>query len=436
MGEDMSDIRVVYESRTYEFSSGSDVTIGRAAENDVVVADPTVSREHARLRYGTDGWVLVEAGRGRTFLDGREVDRLTLTGAVDLHLGSPAGPIVRIEPAGAPASPAVVRPTPMMPAVAPVLTGAATPAHHEAVPLELLSAIHILVPVRSWLTNRGWRAGWRLLVIPYALLPIIFVQLYSNTTNPTTPGWAYALYVAPLWAIAFYLLIRPGHLGRRELVAAVLIVGTVLVWVQLVTIPINDHLSTNNFPQFLAVGFNEEFTKALPILIIALVLRRMGKARWDVRMWMFLGTISGLAFGVREASIYTSVSVIQINHNPGLTIVGILEFAFRVFVDGFLHAVWAGIAAFFIGMGINYPRRRVQLIVAGIAIAAVLHGTYDWDFQASTVWPDVGIEGFALLLFIGYTLTASSIEEQVRRSPLFRGESILVDQFSEATPNE
>jgi RsiW-degrading membrane proteinase PrsW (M82 family) len=263
----------------------------------------------------------------------------------------------------------------------------------------------------------------------------VFIQLYSNTSNPATPGWAYSLYIAPLWAIAFYLLIRPGHLGRKELLAAALTIGGVLLWMQVVTININGHLNPVRFLDALGVGYNEEFSKAIPILIIALVLRRARGSRWDVRMWMFLGTLSGLAFGVREASQYTAESVLGINHNPGLVIVDLLSFAERVFVDGFQHAVWAGISAFFIGMGINYTRRRVQLIVAGISIVAVLHAFNDWALShSSTIWPAVGIQAFSLLLFLGYTLTAISIERQVRRSRVFRGESMLVDQLSESSP--
>jgi RsiW-degrading membrane proteinase PrsW (M82 family) len=429
----MSDIRVVYDGRTFEFAPGTTVGIGRAAENDIVIDDPTVSREHARLVFGPDGWVLSDEGRGRVFSAGGLVDGLRISGQVELRLASPSGPLVRVELVDAGVAPHPEAPAAMPDAPAPILGAGGTP--HPGATVELLSALHILVPIRSWLTNRGWRTGWRILVIPYALLPLIFVQLYSTTTNATTPGWAYSLYIAPLWAIAFYQLIRPGRLGRRELACAVLIVGIVLLWMQVVTITINNHLNPGRgFPTWLGVGFNEEFSKALPILLIALLLHRARKVRLDVRMWMFLGTISGLTFGVREASLYTASSVLTVNHHPGFVIAGILEFAYRVFVDGFLHAIWAGIAAFFIGMGINYARRRIQLIVAGIVLAALLHALNDWNFNATNVWPQVGVEAFSLLLFLGYTLTASSIERQVRRSPVFRGESILVDQFSESSP--
>ena len=111
---------------------------------------------------------------------------------------------------------------------------------------------------------------------------------------------------------------------------------------------------------------------------------------------------------------------------------GVLDFAFRVFVDGFEHAVWAGVSAFFIGIAINYPRRRWQLIALGISIVAVLHGLNDWSVSTfNSYWPGILIQAISLLLFLGYTMSASSIELQVRRTPLFRGDSIVMDAFSE-----
>jgi len=431
----MSDIRVVYDGRTYLFAPGTTVTIGRSSESAVVVDDPTVSREHAQLTYDSGGWLLSDVGRGRTFWEGQDVGQRRVTRPMDIHLASPDGPLVHVAPGVAAPGPGP-QPEAAMPAVAtPAVVDGGPPGQPPGSTQELLSALHILVPIKSWLTNRGWRTGWRILVIPYALLPLVFLQLYSNTLNPATPGWAYSLYVAPLWAIAFYLLIRPGRLGRRELLAALVVIGGVLAWMQVVTINLNGHLNPSRFLDALGVGFNEEFTKAVPILLIALVLRKFRNARWDVRMWMFLGTVAGLTFGVREASQYTAESVLGINHNPGQVIVGILSFAERVFVDGFQHAIWAGISAFFIGIGINYARRRIQLIVAGISMVALLHALNDWILShTNTLWPWVGIQALSLFLFLGYTLTAHSIERRVRQSPIFRGESILADQFSESSP--
>jgi RsiW-degrading membrane proteinase PrsW (M82 family) len=302
---------------------------------------------------------------------------------------------------------------------------------------ELATAFQILVPVKSWLTDPGWRQGIRLLVIPYALLPLVFLALFRSSGDPSTPGWAYSLYVAPLWAIAFWLLIRPGAIGRLEAATGAGIAVWVLVWMSLITININDHLTPKSFAGTLAIGLNEEAAKALPILLAALLLLRARRVKLDVRMWMFLGTIAGLTFGVREASLYTTqaierIAVAAVAHSANVAVFGALSFAFRVFVDGFQHAVWAGMSAFFIGMAVNYPRRRVQLIILGVAMAAVLHALNDWLVtNVNSLWPWILLQALSLVLFLGYSMSATSIERNVRRTPLFRGDSILMEKFSE-----
>ena len=252
------------------------------------------------------------------------------------------------------------------------------------------------------------------------------------------PGFAYSLYVAPLWAIAFWLLVRPGRIAALEIYVGIGIIAWVTIWLYAVTATINDQLVNavrdGNFFAALAVGYNEEISKALPILLAALILLKFRATKLDVRMWMFLGTISGLTFGILEERLYTEIAIAQVAsaHAVSVADAGVLDFAFRVFVDGFEHAVWAGVSAFFIGIAINYPRRRWPLIALGISIVAVLHGLNDWSVSAfNSYWPGILIQAISLLLFIGYTMSASSIELQVRRTPLFRGDSIVMDAFSE-----
>lgn len=479
----MNELEVTFEGRSYRFEPPATVAIGRSSDSDVVVGDPTVSRLHARLTWGPGGWVLESLGRSGTFVQGQPVTQLTITGPVQLSLATPQGPVVGVQPGAGPGGPAVTAtagatvatdgavpygavppaahaghapqptgfaPQPQPPGFAPQVPGRASaarggPAHAagpRGVPVpgsrdELATAFHILVPVKSWLKDPGWRQGTRLLVIPYALLPLVFLALFGSSRNLSTPGWAYSIYVAPLWAIAFWLLIRPGPIGRLEAITGGGIVAWVLLWMTIVTININNHLNPKSFADALAIGFNEEITKALPILLAALLLLRWRQMKLGVRMWMFLGTIAGLTFGVREASLYTMqaierIAAAAIVHSANLAVLGALSFAFRVFVDGFQHAIWAGMSAFFIGMAVNYPRRRVQLIGFGVSMAAVLHALNDWVVSNSeSLWPWILLQALSLVLFLGYSMSATSIERNVRRTPLFRGDSILMEKFSE-----
>jgi len=461
----VNELQVNCEGRRYRFEQNQVIRIGRSTDNDVVVSHPTVSRQHARLAYGPDGWVFEGLGRAGTFQHGSAVTRVLLHEPVELALASPHGPVIQLEPPG-PASPAPAtghgEPVPAPSAGTGTAAAAADgggplppagPFHTAAMPRspvpprigsaaeardELASAFQILVPVRSWLTDPGWRQGLRLLVIAYALLPLVFIALFASSGNLTTPGWAYSLYVAPLWGVAFWLLIRPPEpYGKQELLIGLGIVIWVMIWMSVVAVHINSAANPKNLGGAILVGFNEEITKALPILVAALLLLRMRGVKLDVRMWMFLGTIAGLTFGVREASQYTTLAIEHIaaaavTHSANAAVLGALSFAYRVFVDGFQHAIWAGLSAFFIGIAVNYPRRRVQLIVFGVTIAAVLHALNDWYLSNFTSpWPWIVLQALTLLLFLGYTMSAASIEHKVRRTPLFRGESMILDRFTE-----
>jgi RsiW-degrading membrane proteinase PrsW (M82 family) len=314
------------------------------------------------------------------------------------------------------------------------------PPGHPATSGGLAMAVEILVPIKSWLRNPGWHNGLRLLVIVYALLPLVFLALLSSSRSLSTPGLAYSVYIAPLWGIAFWLLLRPGRLHAREIVIGVAIIIWVTIWLNVVTININNHLVNGvrkgSFLAALGVGYNEEISKALPVLLAALLLLRFRKAKLGVTMWMFLGTIAGLTFGIIEEIFYTEMAIAQVaNANVvSQADTGVLDFAFRVFVDGFEHAVWAGLSAFFIGIAVNYPRRRWPLVIFGVSIAALLHGLNDWSLSTfNSYWPGIAVQAVSLLLFLGYTMSATSIEREVRRTPLFRGDSMLMEIPSQWT---
>jgi RsiW-degrading membrane proteinase PrsW (M82 family) len=307
--------------------------------------------------------------------------------------------------------------------------------HREPRVAALASSLHILVPLRSWLSNPGWTQGLRLLVIFYGLLPSVFIVMFVNTSNLTTPGWAYSLYLAPLWAMVFYHLIRPGKITKTAIVLALAnIIGT-LALTQLLTLPWETHLFPNSttrqvLPWIYGVGYAEEITKALPVLVTALIVLYVLKEKLDVRMWMFLGCIAGLTFGVAESVKYVELFLHIDQEHRGAGVIVVLGFAARVFGDGFQHAVWAGISGFFIGMGVNYKRQRILLIAIGVSIPSVLHGLSDWSTQLSTQWYWIGFLALSLALFLGYSMSASAIERQVRKTPIFRGESMLMDRPS------
>jgi RsiW-degrading membrane proteinase PrsW (M82 family) len=480
----MPDLEVATAEATLTFSTSDVVTIGRRDDNRVIVADPTVSRQHAVLRFDSGDWVLEDLTGGRTFLAGQPVARLTIGGAArTFNLGSPSGPWITVaagalaQTAGAPpreatsgedtagvpvvtaagssaqwAAAAPPQWEPMRPGVAPAQPGpfappagglgarAGTPARGSLNAEQLKRALHILIPYRSWIENAGWRSRVRLLFLVYAMLPVLFLVLFLNTTNFQTLGWVYAIYTAPIWLLAFWFLIKPEDTprtlaitGAAVTVIVLLIMAGPLQWYYK-AIPDPQLHPGNWFGWLIAPGVAEEATKDGAVLITLLVAgsffkQQLGQ-RLGVRSCMFLGTIAGLAFGAREAALYQDkdLTAFGLTTGPHALVQYVLEFSLRIFTDGLQHAEWAGIACFFIGLGLNYTRRRVPLILFGYGFGAIIHATNDWSTGESS-WLWVALQVLWAVLFLGYTLFAPSIEAQVRETSLFRGDSILAEQF-------
>ena len=77
--------------QTWSFNDCQRVTIGRAAENDISLADPQVSRVHVELVARDGEWTLVSLGRNGTVMDGVPINDETLHDHAIFQLG-PTGP--------------------------------------------------------------------------------------------------------------------------------------------------------------------------------------------------------------------------------------------------------------------------------------------------------------------------------------------------------
>ena len=78
--------------------------IGRSEHNDLIVDDPRVSREHLVVGHHRQAWVIENVGRSGMFVEGQRRDEVVVGDAVDVHLASPNGPLVRFTAALAPPS--------------------------------------------------------------------------------------------------------------------------------------------------------------------------------------------------------------------------------------------------------------------------------------------------------------------------------------------
>ena len=87
------------------------LTVGSAADCDLVLTDPTVSRYHLEVRHGTDGLVLVDLGsRNGTFVGAVRVERAVVAPGTRVRLG---GSTVVVDDGGAGLAPAPAAAAPL-----------------------------------------------------------------------------------------------------------------------------------------------------------------------------------------------------------------------------------------------------------------------------------------------------------------------------------
>ena len=85
-----------YSLQTWRFTNRDLITIGRSDENDIVLADPHVSRVHTKLVHENGSWRLISTGRHGTLVDNRLVSEFALQNHTVFRLGG-AGPMLRFD---------------------------------------------------------------------------------------------------------------------------------------------------------------------------------------------------------------------------------------------------------------------------------------------------------------------------------------------------
>lgn len=93
------DLLLVAEGKEHRFRHPDTVTIGRAADNSVVLEDQGVSRQHARLVAKPGGWTFENGSQTGSFLKGKPLVREEIDEETEIRLGHPvAGEILKVIP--------------------------------------------------------------------------------------------------------------------------------------------------------------------------------------------------------------------------------------------------------------------------------------------------------------------------------------------------
>lgn len=155
----------------------------------------------------------------------------------------------------------------------------------------------------------------------------------------------------------------------------------------------------------LDVGVTEELAKMLPLLII----ERRAREPLLPQTMVYYGLMAGIAFGVFEGVEYQT----SVNMQADYVTAFVLNIA-RLTSLPFLHAIWCGMAGYFVGMAGLYPRYRKVLYTLALAIPATLHGLYD-TFASVSYLVSLGIGFLSVLLLMAYLRKSSSLRERLRQ---------------------
>lgn len=259
---------------------------------------------------------------------------------------------------------------------------------------ERLPDVGLLFPFRAWLGHPLLRAWTTWLFVLLALVPVVAGALPSDHAG-TDHAWMFAVYFAAAWFGVLWMLVRPqmvsGGLLAVLCLTALVVEGPVAFQLETVLESDTDSLVLS----ILTVGVPEELVKLLPVVALALYVRQRGLAPRDA---LFLGAVSGLAFGAAEAVKYVT-EYIPLLSDGGVD--GALSSVWRFVVGPLLHAVWAGVSGYFVGLAAQYrrPGHVIALSSVGLGVTALLHGFYDWTAGGVVA---VVLVFVSVLLFLAY----------------------------------
>lgn len=247
-------------------------------------------------------------------------------------------------------------------------------------------APHLMLPLKD-LSRLPWRENRRIVALAFVgLMPLLLMLHLHTTRNLGVAIWGVALYSSLIWALFFYITFSPTgiHVTRGLLTFAASTVFSislvalarwvipfqwVLVWISA------PNMGTRWAGHLVGVAAVEELAKLFPLYFL-------WPARLRPRAMMFYGLVSGLGFGIYEGVAYQSSYNLQVSFPDGIPTpegagVYYMLNILRITSLPFLHAMWTGIAGYFIGLAAQFPQRPGGFFLAAILVPSLLHSTYN-----------------------------------------------------------
>jgi RsiW-degrading membrane proteinase PrsW (M82 family) len=295
-----------------------------------------------------------------------------------------------------------------------------------------------LLPLGDWMRHDSLRSWPVLLFLTLICVPSCALVVLGASASAHTfveVAWIFAAYFGLAWLLLLGVIVRPAHVTRTMLA---LITATALATEIPLAVMLETALHDSNAnlaSSIFTIGLPEELAKALPIVIVALIYRRRDSLA--CKDYLFLGAVSGLAFGASEVVRYFTVNgadefyltvrsalpaverLINSGHSATISVFSvlirpvlefILNFVWRFLTDPISHACWSGLTGYFIGVAVTGRCKWYAVGWIGLAAAAVLHGLNDWSLvNGHVVWILVTL--VSGVLFLGYAKVGSRAED-------------------------
>ena len=263
-----------------------------------------------------------------------------------------------------------------------------------------------VVPYREVFSSDLYNSNIVKVLLCFGLFPWIISSFATSNTGLEDIAWLLGIYYAFIWGIVLYNLIKPAQFSLKQALKYVCFTAFIgiplLLFIQRIP-PFSLLYAATDSPNLISqligfvfgVGVLEELCKGVPIYLFML---RSGQLKEPFSS-AFYGAMSGLGFAIAEGVQYSlSYAVNLVGGNINVT-GHILLTTVRFISLPLIHAIWAGIVGYFIGLAAINPSRKNAIIFIGVAIAASLHGTYN-TFSNSLI--GLAVLTFSILLFVTY----------------------------------
>jgi protease PrsW len=279
-----------------------------------------------------------------------------------------------------------------------------------------------VVPYKDVFSSQLYSSNTVKILLFFGLFPLV-IGLVANPVNLEQTAWLLGIYYASIWGVVLYNLIKPAWFSWRETLKCVFftaIVGIPLLLLiqkfplfQLLYAAAESNLGI--IPQLigfiLGVGVLEEICKALPVYLFLLRPRKLNEPLTGA----FYGAMSGLGFAIAEGGSYSILYAFNLARGQSGFGSYILANTIRFVSLPLFHAILAGIVGYFLGLAAINRSRQLPIMFIGVALAAVLHGSYN-TFSNGVL--GLVIIGFTILLFVAYLRRSQQMVEEMQQAEL------------------